>query len=189
MDLLTDHGSASSGCILLRRRINMRNVSALIATLSFCGILSAQQAASPAAAQPSHCPSGFSVRIDGRAIARSVSDLKEHGSGPLLDIYFPQSRSSKLVGATIKIHGLSPSGYYLPVGKNTELQSAIQVLNLEREGTDALRYSEAWSSMQFISWIELRELRYEDKTIWHPSGETHCSITPSRLLFIDAVAQ
>jgi len=73
--------------------------------------------------------------------------------------------------------------------KNSESASGTQVLNLEREGTDALRYSEAWASMQLISWIELTELRYENKTVWHPSGETHCSITPSKLLLIDAVAQ
>jgi len=95
----------------------MRSISIFIATLSLCGILSAQQAAPPVAAQPSQCPSGFSVRVDGRAVARSISDLKEHGSGPLLDIYLPQNRASKLVGATIKIHGSNPSGNYLPVGK------------------------------------------------------------------------
>jgi len=166
----------------------MRSISTFIATLSLCGVLSAQQAAPPVAAQPSQCPSGFSVRVDGRAIARSISDLKEHGSGPLLDIYLPQNRAIKLVGATIKIHGSNPSGNYLPVGRNSESASGTQVLNLEREGTDALRYSEAWASMQLISWIELTELRYENKTVWHPSGETHCSITPSKLLLIDAVA-
>ena len=167
----------------------MRSVVTFIATLSFSGILSAQQPAL-VAPQPSQCPSGFSVRVDGRAIARSISDLKQHDNGPLLDIFLPQKPASKLVGATIKIHGSNPSsGNYLPVGKNAVPASGAQVLNLEREGTETLRYIETWANAQLISWVELTELRYEDKTVWRPSGETHCGVTPSKLLLIDAVAQ
>ena len=145
-----------------------------------------QQPTSPPVERSSSCPIALHVQIDGRAIARSASDIKNNGDGALLDFNFGPNGSSKLVAAIITVHGSTPSGRYQPVGRPSDL---LQVLELGREDRASFVNREVRIRFPFVSQVELTELRYADGTVWHSSSGAICVVSPSHLLLVNAVAQ
>ena len=167
----------------------MRGACFFIAALSLTGYVVAQQPASPTVGRGSSCPIALHVQIDGRLIARSASDSKNGGDGALLNLNFGAKGSLKVVAAVITVHGSAASGRYQPVGHQVESSDSIQVLELGQESGAPLVNRDVRVKFPLVSQVELTELRYADGTIWHPSADANCIVSPSHLLLVDAVAQ
>ena len=161
-----------------------------VAVILLAGSASAQQQPTSAPIErSSSCPIALHAQINGRAIVRSTSDIKNNGDGALLDLNFGPNGSSRLVAAIITVHGSTPSSRYQPVGRQVEPSDLLQVLELGLEGGASLVNREVRVRFPFVSQVELTELRYADGTVWHSSSGANCVVAPSHLLLVNAVAQ
>ncbi|HTF68029.1 MAG TPA: hypothetical protein VK638_35650 [Edaphobacter sp.] len=165
----------------------MRAIHMVVALFALSGVALCQQ---PQSSYPSSCPAGFTVRVDGRAIAHSASDLGKSGNGALLDVRFITTRASRLIAAAITVHGSLPTSRYQPVhGQDGSDGETSQRLTLNAGKDEALTSSTVATKFPMVNWVELNELRYEDGSVWQSTARNQCKITPSKLLLIDAVAQ
>jgi hypothetical protein len=134
------------------------------------------------------CPAGFSVQIDGRAVAHSASDLKRP-VGAVLNFQFAPDRSAKLLAASITVHGTPVTDRYQKIEQQAVNDDATrQHLTLLAPQGEALISSGVSVNFPMVSSVELNELRYDDGYVWHSTASAVCSVTPSKLRLIDAVA-
>lgn len=144
-------------------------------------------AAQPSRYRPTGCPIGFGVQINGRAVARTIEDVKKNGDGPQLNLTFRPEDARKILGATFVVHGVLSSPGYLPLDKHPEGNTSQ---TFELGGPTGLTDTEmvGLSKVIFVSWTELTEIRFANSTIWHTSPDAQCRAVPSRLMLVSATA-
>ena len=135
------------------------------------------------------CPVGFSAS---RTAVPVMMATKSNEQYPRLGLQvdFSHPNASKIVKASITVHGASGKGHLIPAGdamgtdrtETFNLQSTPKIENL--------RSSKVWlKKMSAVSWVDLTEIEYADGSTWHASSFSKCRATPSNFLPVNTAAQ
>jgi len=134
----------------------------------------AQYVASPSSQKISNCPIGFRAHVNGRAKARTIADKKKSPTAWMLEMSFEGRDQPKLVSAVVMVYGTSSSNHSLPLGERWELGNA-KSQTFELRSKAELQHAEIWvTQVPFVSWAELREMRFSDGRVWRLSFESEC---------------
>lgn len=161
----------------------MRNAFLLLTLLSTGIGLSAQPSASVKVIRSAanlNCPVDFDAQLNSPIIMRTLQAGERHTDSPYLDLSFGQLMAPTIVGATVTIHGSSPSTQYLPVNDRSS-ENRTQTFKLEKApGSKGLEQTEVLvNQMALVGWAEITELDYADGTSWHSTPFTVCRARPS----------
>lgn len=135
------------------------------------------------------CPVGFSAsRTAVPVMVATKSNERYPRLGLRLDFSHPNA--SKIVKATITVHGASGKGHFIPAG-DAMGTDRTETFNLgSNEGIENLRSSKVWlRRMSAVSWVDLTEIEYADGSVWHASPVSKCRATPNNLLPVNAAVQ
>ncbi len=135
------------------------------------------------------CPVGFSAsRTAAPVMVATKSNEQYPRLGVQLDFFNPNA--SKIVKASITVHGASGKVHIIPAGDATDTDRA-ETFNLQNNpGIENLRSSKVWlKKMSAVSWVDLTEIEYADGSTWHASSFSKCRATPSNFLPVNTVGQ
>ena len=137
------------------------------------------------------CPVFFGAQVAGRAVARTIDDMRKNPDAPLLRLTFSPERT--IVSAHVVIHGSQGSGLLLPVAGQSGQTKADSTQNFELKrlsGQQTVADAEVRvTQLRLVRWAELTEVRFADGSAWHPTSDAQCRAVSSLFHLANATAQ
>ncbi|NYF92023.1 hypothetical protein RBB79_20310 [Tunturiibacter empetritectus] len=138
------------------------------------------------------CPIGFRANRQSTAQVLSANNADKNGPVLGLHITLDQPPIAAIESIEVTVYGVSPKGRIVPTDfRSTEANTRDTVSKsflLERSADDkTLSNADVWMNrVGALRWVDLNEIRYNDGTIWRPSGSEKCRAVPSNVVLVSA---
>ena len=127
------------------------------------------------------CPVSVSARQ--QAVGQNLSIGGGHRSAPGdhgLALQFGEPEGAAIVGATVRVWGLSPRGRFLTAANGSD-PDVSREFDLKLAGSKGL--SDVWmSGVSALTRVDVSEIRYADGSVWRATEKAHCTATPDGML-------
>lgn len=137
------------------------------------------------------CPVNFFVdRMEAPVVSMFAKDNKLGRSSLGLEMNLARSGASKVVKATVIVHGSSSHARLMPAATNAGADMTETFELRSDAGEQNQLHSAVWlKKMIAVSWVDLTEIQYADGSTWHASHLSQCRTAPSNLLPVNDAAQ
>ncbi len=132
------------------------------------------------------CPVGFSAEVSARAVARSVEEEKKYGTAPAVELSFVPRGETRVVKASVTVHGLPLGSRVMEVGRRGEAGESelFELTAAKGLGEREVRVTK----LGVVRWAEVTAMTYADGTTWRPVKGERCRAVPNLYREVNAVA-
>jgi hypothetical protein len=134
----------------------------------------------------SGCPVGFAAEVSARAVMHSVDEDKKYGTAPALELTFVPKGGTRVVKASVTVHGLPVGSRVMPVGSDGDaaMSEKFELVAAKGLGQREVRVMK----LGVVRWAEVTEMQYADGTTWRPVTGESCRAVPPLYKEVNAVA-
>ena len=175
----------------------IRTAAGLVLLLSSMGLAAQNAAISEPKSTTSQVHSGAACPIDMHAsqklwdrtirVREGERDLLPQSFGQRISLNLKDSRPARIVGATVRVHGLNGKNRALPTpADTTQPWNAVKTLRVNFvEESDGTVSADLWiSGFTAVGSVQLVNVSYSDGSVWTISRSNVCRVQPDPVMLI-----